>query len=157
MAHRGMVHALTEAHRTLKPGGLVADLRPERDPGNRRSRRIYVEFRGTRGTTPAGVMLEGSADYGDYVASDRAVERVLEQELFILEHSETLWLRTHFRDLQAAERYLAAEWAGFVMPAGMRQSLHRLAAGDPSGWIVASDLLRLNILRPSVSAARRPS
>lgn len=158
MAHRGMVHALTEAHRTLRPGGVVADLRPERDPGGLRSRGMLVEFRGSRGTTPVGVMREGPGDYDDYIASDHAVAQVLRQGLFLLDHSELFWLRIHFRDLRAVERYLAEEWwPGSSIPARIRRPLRRLAVRDPGGRIVASDLLRLNILRPTPSVPRTRS
>lgn len=142
-----MVHALREAHRILGPDGVVADLRPERDPGNLRARRILAEFRGRRGTTLVGVMRESTEYISDYIASDRAVAQVLRQGLFILEHSETFWLRTFFRNLEAVERYLATEWTGTAIPARTYQALRRLATRDPGGWIVASDLFRLNVLR----------
>jgi hypothetical protein len=142
-----MVHALREAHRVLRSGGVVADLRPERDPGSRRRRHIRAEVRWDGQWVPAGTFRE-STDYISYYAgSDRAVARVLRDGLFWLERSELFWLRTYFRDLQTAERYLAVEWTETVVPETTRRSLVRLLRRHPRARIVAADLFRLNVLR----------
>jgi SAM-dependent methyltransferase len=142
-----MVDALREAHRVLRPGGVVADLRPERDPGNRRRRYLRVEIRWDGRRVPVGTVGESTEYTSDYIASDRAVARVLRDGLFWLERSELFWLRTHFRDLPTVDRYLAAEWTGMGVPKTTRQSLLRQLRRHPRARIVAADLFRLNILR----------
>ena len=142
-----MVDALHEAHRVLRPGGVVADIRPELDPGDPRRRCIRAEVRWDGQSAPAGIMRESMEYIPEYVGADRAVARVLRDGLFWLERSESFWLRTHFRDLATVERYLAGEWTGTTLPAQTRRSLQTLLRRHPRGKIVASDLFRLNILR----------
>ena len=142
-----MVDALREAHRVLRPDGVVADLRPELDPGDRRSRFIRAEVRWDGRSAPAGVIRESTEDISAYIASDRAVARVIRDGLFWLERTELFWLRTYFRDMETVDRYLATEWAGTVVPEAMRRSLLRLLARHPRARIVAADLIRLNVLR----------
>ena len=70
-----MVHALREAHRVLRPGGLLIDLRPAA-----KHRRVGLgEGRGWRLT---GVMRE---TFDEDRAADGAVARVLRDGLFRLE------------------------------------------------------------------------
>jgi len=142
-----MVDALHEAHRVLRPGGVVADIRPERDPGNRSRRYIRVECHWDTERAQAGEMYETPEYFSEYVGADRAVARVLREGLYWLERSELFWLRTHFRDLPTVERYLEVEWTGTTMPARTRRSLVTLLRRHPRGRIVAEDAFRLNILR----------
>jgi len=71
-----MVHALCEAHRVLKPNGLLIDMRPAA-----KHRRVGLG-RGKR-WQQVGVMRE---KFDDDIASDRAVRQVLREGLF---HRET--------------------------------------------------------------------
>lgn len=142
-----MVDALREVHRVLKPDGVVADLRPELDPGDRRSRFIRAEVRWDGRSMSVGVIRESTEDISAYIASDRAVARVLRDGLFWLERTELFWLRTYFRDVATVDRFLAAEWTGTVVPEVLRRSLLRTLARHPRARIVAADLVRLNVLR----------
>jgi hypothetical protein len=72
MAHAGMVHALREAHRVLKPDGLLLDLRP--GPIHRR---VGIEVDGQY--RQVAIMNESLDD--DY-AANRAVTEVLQKGLF---------------------------------------------------------------------------
>ena len=75
-----MVHALREAHRVLKPGGLLVDLRPAAV-----HRRVGIERAGRY--QAMGVMRE---KFDDDRAANRAVAQVLQEGLF-----KTEW-RTQF-------------------------------------------------------------
>lgn len=142
-----MVHALTEAHRVLRSGGILADLRPDRDPGNRRVKWLDAYWVRRARWEPAGALREGATYYMDYVASDRAVERVIRQELFALEHRVMMRLHTYFRDLATLERYLTEEWTGTTIPASTRRYFRAVSSRAPDGWLVVADPFRLNILR----------
>ena len=67
-----MVHALREAHRVLRPGGIIVDLRPAA-----KHRRVGLG-RG-RGWRLAGVMRES---FDKDRAADRAVSQVVRADLF---------------------------------------------------------------------------
>lgn len=67
-----MVHALTEAHRVLKPNGILIDLRP----AHKHRRAGVGEGKGWR---MVGVMRE---NFDDDIASDRAVKQVIRKGLF---------------------------------------------------------------------------
>src|SRR5688572_4711697 len=67
-----MVHALQEAHRVLKPNGLLLDLRPA--PVHRR---VGIERAG--GYQQLGIMRER---FDDDLAADRAVAQVVREGLF---------------------------------------------------------------------------
>jgi hypothetical protein len=67
-----MVHALTEAHRVLKPNGLLIDMRPaakHRCAGLGEGKRWKL----------VGAMSE---KFDDDIASDRAVKQVVREKLF---------------------------------------------------------------------------
>ena len=67
-----MVHALTEAHRVLKPDGILLDLRPAA------SHRRAGLGEGER-WKQVGVMRE---NFDDDIASDRAVKQVIRDGIF---------------------------------------------------------------------------
>lgn len=146
MTHEGMVHALRELHRVLTPGGLLADLRPDRALDGRKRRcdvlaKIFF-LRGRR-EIPVGVLEEGS--FADDEAADRAVRRALRAGFFTLESSETLPFRLYFRDLESADDYLETRETANVDPATRRrlEVLTRHAGGE----ILLLETLRLNVLR----------
>lgn len=144
-----MVDALTEAYRVLQPDGILADLRPDRDPGGRRVKWLDAYWVRDGRWEPVGALREGMEYYADYVASDRAVERVIRRGLFILERSIMMRLHTYFRDLPALERYLTDEWTGTTIPASTRRHLRTVSRRAPDGWLVVAEPFRLNILRKS--------
>jgi hypothetical protein len=145
-----MVDALREAHRVLRPAGVVADIRPERDPGNRRRRYIQVECRWKGRRAPVGEMYEAATSFPEYAGADRAVAKVIRARLFWLERTEIFWLRTHFRDLSALDRFLAQEWTETTVPIRTRRAVVSQLRAHPGSRIVAADAIRLNVLRKSV-------
>ncbi|HEV8340728.1 MAG TPA: hypothetical protein VGR25_13905 [bacterium] len=142
-----MVHALHEIHRVLIPGGLLADLRPDRRlEGGKRRRDVLARISYRRGgrEIPVGVLEEGS--FADDEAADRAVRRVLREGTFTLDSTETLPFRLYFRDLESAEDYLETRETAKV-DAPTRRLLNLLMRRRPGGEIVLLETLRLNILR----------
>src|SRR5574341_495880 len=142
-----MVHALREAHRVLEPRGVVADLRPERDPGHRRRRYISAEIHWDGRWASAGAIPGPTEDTPYYIAADRAVARVLRDELFWLESTKLFWLRTYFRDLDTVDRYLVRERTGTRLYEDIRRSLAGHLRRRPRARLAAADLVRLNVLR----------
>lgn len=67
-----MVHALTEAHRVLKPNGILIDLRPA-------ARHRRAGLGEGKGWKQVGVMRE---NFDDDIASDRAVKQIIREGLF---------------------------------------------------------------------------
>lgn len=76
-----MVHTLTEAHHSLKPNGILVDLRPS--PKNRQIGR-HIGLGVGRNWKSVGPMTESfEAD----IASDRAIKQVIKDGLFKKESS----------------------------------------------------------------------
>lgn len=71
-----MVDALHEAHRVLRPGGVLIDARPD---SRRRARVLHAA--GTR-MRPAGTVNTSRETAGDDRSSDRAVAKVKRAGLF---------------------------------------------------------------------------
>ncbi len=142
-----MVHALTEAHRVLASHGLVLDLRPDRDPGGRRAKLLdtYVVTAGA--DIAAGVMVETSSYYQDFVAADRAVEQIIRRQLFSLHAAEIFRLRWYFRTLDTLEETLAKDWTGTTLSASVRRRLNTLLDAHQNAQIAVTEIFRLNVLR----------
>ena len=87
MPHEGMVHALEEAHRMLRPSGRLIEIHPSREVP-------FVLVR-TDGRV-AFVEADPGFDYDDDLEkAERAVAAVLGKGIFVLEHSRRFELRTH--------------------------------------------------------------
>lgn len=142
-----MVHALTEAHRVLQPEGWLLDLRPDRDPGGRRTRYLPVEVRVAGRAVPVGHLHERGDYHADYVASERAVERVIRQGLFGFAGREQFMLAAVFRSLAALEEALRREWTATHLPPQTRRRLIRELRRDPDSRIVVRDPFCLTVLR----------
>ena len=91
-----MVHALREARRVLKPGGLAIDLRPALA-----HRRVMVRRAGQ--AEPMGVMRE---TFDDDRAANRAVAQVVGQRLFKLEGRQRVLLERHMDGLDDLREWL---------------------------------------------------
>jgi len=141
-----MVHALTEVHRVLTPGGRAADLRPDRRlDGGRRRRDVLAKlfYHTSHGEVPLGVLQEGS--FVDDEAADRAVRWAVRRGLFRLESTETFAFRYSFRDLAVLDEYLGGRETAHLDGA-TRRRLQRLTRRQP-GQILSVEILRLNVLR----------
>lgn len=92
-----MVDALRAAHRAVKRRGFVIDARPD---ASRRPRLI------ASGRVRGHLVQSADADDRD-ARSDRAVERVIGEGLFVKRHSGHVWHTTTYRDLAELDAYLA--------------------------------------------------
>ncbi len=90
--HAGMVHALREIHRVLKPNGTLIDLRP--NEGNR-----PIEVLLSYATLRAGE-IESSTDATDKRAANHAMQQAVTDGLFKLEYDETF---DYIADLDTVE------------------------------------------------------
>ena len=92
-----MVHALSEAHRVLRPGGAMIDLRPAMN-----NRRVELEMDGAR-------LLVGEIDYSyrfpDHIAADEAIQTVIAQGKFRLEHRASLEYVTYLDSAEDLREY----------------------------------------------------
>lgn len=142
-----MVHALRQAHRVLRAGGSVIDLRPDRDPGGRRAKPMTacLVLRGIE--RPAGALIETAAFHADYVAADRAVAQSVRRGLFSVRSTERLQLRIHVRSLDVLEEKLKTEWTGTTLPPQTRRRLGVLLRRHRSAHLVVVDTYRLTVLQ----------
>jgi SAM-dependent methyltransferase len=117
MEPEGMVHALEEIHRLLKPGGTLAEIHPSLEPPP------FVEV----WTNGARSFLEDDPgfDYADDLRhAETAVATVLDRDLFVLEDRRTFELRTHAASVEELRDY----WAVYDAydPEEMEETLARL-------------------------------
>jgi hypothetical protein len=131
----------------LTSHGLLLDLRPDRDPGGRRAKLLDTYVVAGGADIEAGAMVETPAYYGDYVASDRAVEHVIRQGLFTLHAAEIFRPRWYFRMLDILEETLAKDWTGTTLPAPVRQHLRVSLDAQPKAQIAVAESFPLNVLR----------
>jgi hypothetical protein len=149
MAPEGMVHALTQIHRVLRPKGVLADIRPDRFPGSRHRGphlpRVYWSSRGRERLV--GVARKTSENLRKHRAAGRAMARVTQRRLFVLERSETFSFRYHFHSWGVLERILSKEWASTILSSSVRRRLQLAERRLPDGHIVVVEPVRLNILK----------
>ncbi len=79
MAPEGMVHALEEIHRLLRPDGALIDIRPFAEPST-----VQV----IAGDRVLYAAPKREADSESVIDSDRAMEEVLDRGLFSIERAE---------------------------------------------------------------------
>lgn len=123
-----MVDALRRAHRALKPGGLLFDVRPDAH----RIPRVVA-----RGRVRAHLRQSEDADMRD-AASDAAVERVKTDGLFRSRKRGWIWHQNQVGDLGALDEYAktSSRYEGYVRgerskllpfkdgPLSLRRSIH---------------------------------
>jgi hypothetical protein len=144
-----MVHALAQIRRVLHPGGVLADLRPDRFASLRQPRpqlpKIYWALEGRERFQ--GVLDKGPENLRKHRAATRTVKQVIQRGFFLLERTETFLFRYHFQTLGLFERFLRTAWKeSFVRPPVYRR-LQMVQRRSRTGHIVVIEPLRLNILR----------
>ena len=112
-----MVDALHQAHRALRPGALLIDLRPDgsRQPRVVRDRRVV------------GGLFYDAESVGDDAAADRAVDTVIREGLYRGGRSGHAWYGYRFPRLDALDAYVrdSGRMGGYAP--GTRERLARRA------------------------------
>lgn len=128
-----MVDALHAAHRAVRPGGTIIDLRPD----SAHPPRVVRDGR------TVGGFRERAEAVGDSVASDRATRLVVRQRLLREIRRGYFWYRLDFPDLATVDEWLAASrrLAGFSP--GTRARLAR----DPGAPVAVRRALAFAIYR----------
>ena len=124
-----MVHALAEAHRVLKPGAMLIDLRPAA-----RNRRVEVELAGAR--LHIGE-IDSANTFADHVVADDTLRSVLAVGHFRMEHRASFVLLTDM-DTPADLRQYAAGLRRSKMPPAMLPQIEQLTADAEGDYIIRS-------------------
>lgn len=132
-----MVHALQEAYRVLKPGGLALDLRPAKS-----ERQIGVRFDGQWHAVGA-VNLWVSDDR----AADDAVQRVVKQELFEEIRATDFAIRRYLDSPRELRDYFT-QWPGVTIDPRLVEGVERFFRVHPNeARIEIQGFLTLRVLR----------
>src|ERR1700737_15691 len=114
-----MVHALAQIHRVLRPGGVVADLRPDRfaSPRQPQPQLPKIYWASHRRERLQGVLEKAPENLRKHRAATRTVKQVIQRGFFLLERTETFSFRYHFKNLGVFERWLRTGWKeSFLRP-----------------------------------------
>ena len=122
-----MVHALSEAHRVLRAGGLLIDLRPAT-----RNRRVELELSAARLFIGE---IDSSITFPDHVAADEALRAAIADGKFRAEHKASFELITDF-DAIADLRQFATGLRRRVMPDSMPGQIEALTADEAADYII---------------------
>jgi hypothetical protein len=107
MERAGMVHALEKIQQLLKPDGILIDIHPTNEPAA-----IAVRLR--EQLIPAGWMRE-SDDYVEYEWADEALQRVIDNQRFVLERVGAFNFIWHANSMKELRAYLAEEWKDAII------------------------------------------
>jgi hypothetical protein len=137
MEPEGMVHALEEIHRLLRPGGLLIDLRP-----TLAATRLEVHC---GGAITFSAPVPGETFFGTQSA-DEAMARVIDGGLFAPEQAMEFDWRTYAWSVAELREHIAAEQAYEDQPTPellalqegeLAQSLQEALAASGEGALVA--------------------
>jgi hypothetical protein len=128
-----MVDALHEAHRAVRPGGTLIDLRPDSDHPPRV----------LRGRRAVGGLYERPTAVGDHHFSDRAVARVVREGLLKPLRSAHFWYSLPPMDLPTLDEWIA----GSRRIGGYTRGTHALLAREPARPIIVRRALAYGIYR----------
>jgi hypothetical protein len=128
-----MVDALHEAHRAVRPGGTLIDLRPDSDH----------QPQVLRGGRAVGGLYERPKAVADNHFSDRAVVRVVREGLLKRIRSGHFWYSLPPMDLPTLDEWLAES----RRIGGYTRGTHALLARDPDRPIVVRRALAYGIYR----------
>ena len=102
-----MVHALETIQQLLKPNGILLDIHPTNEPAA-----IAVRLR--EQIIPAG-WIDESDDYVEYEWADEALQRMVDNQPFMLERVGTFEFMWHADSMNDLRAYLAEEWKDAII------------------------------------------
>ena len=146
MAPEGMVHALEQAHRVLRPGGMLADIRPDRLRGREEVGLPVIYGVTDREAVVIGQVGKTEARLRSYALADAAVDDVERRGLFIVESVERFPFATFFRSPDVFDTYADAYWKSSVIDDATRIRVRAAVRDDPSREIVVVEPVRLNVM-----------
>ena len=125
-----MVDALKEAHRILRPRGILVDARPD-------SRVFaYAEHRVGNGKyRQAGLIATGREELINDRTSDRAVAKAVGSGWFRSRHAGRFWHRVLFEDRPSMQRYLD-DHARFVHRVRWMVDVARRRKWEEAPWAI---------------------
>jgi SAM-dependent methyltransferase len=106
MEHASMVHALSEIRRTLKPGGILIDLRPVED-------NWPVEVASSSGNQVAGRLTDMPAGLADDEAAFAAMKDVEARGWFVNEQEDNFVFFYYWDTPSEMKAYMDSEWDDF--------------------------------------------
>lgn len=118
MQHAGMVHALGEIYRTLKPDGVLVDLRPLEDSWS-------VEVVSGAGWQAAGRLSDMPMGLADDAAANQAMNDVQARAWFIQQKREDFSFFYYWDTPSEMKEFMEAEWEDFEK---MEEDVYRKTA-----------------------------
>jgi SAM-dependent methyltransferase len=106
MEHASMVHALSEIRRTLKPGGILIDLRPVSDKWS-------VEVHSASSLQTAGFLTDMPVGKADDEAAFAAMRDAESRGWFIREREDEFTLFYYWNTPSEMKEHMDAEWEDF--------------------------------------------
>jgi len=106
MEHAGMVHALDEIHRTLKPNGILIDLRPVEDNWT-------VEIHSASRLQIAGRLTDLPIGVEDDHAAFAAMREIESRGWFVREREEEFAFFYYWDTPSEMKEWIDAEWDTF--------------------------------------------
>lgn len=146
MAPEGMVHALEQAHRVLRPGGMLADIRPDRLRGREGVGLPVIYGVTDREAVVIGRVGKTEARLRSYALADAAVDDVERRGLFIVESVDRFPFATFFRSPDVLDTYADAYWKSSVIDDATHIRVRAAVRDDPSREIVVVEPVRLNVM-----------
>ena len=102
-----MVHALSEIRRTLKPNGMLIDLRPVLD-------RWQIEVASTRESCETGRMRDFPIGLADDEAANQSVAHAAQNGWFTREQEVFFSFTYSWDSPKEMEEWIQEEWEGFI-------------------------------------------
>ena len=135
-----MVHALHTIRELMKPRGILIDIHPG-------ASKPEIQVRTRDGAAFAG-SLEESDDFVEYGQAQAALDQVVSEGVYALEHQGQFAFALHAGSLDSLQSFLAENWKDAILTPGVIRKITALLAGPPAGReIVVTEQVRIARLR----------
>lgn len=132
MKHESMVHALNEIRRTLKPNGILLDLRPVEDSWS-------VEITSSTGWQAAGRLTDQPVGLADDEAAFKAMREVESHGWYLKEKEEEFAFFYYWDTPSEMKEFMDEQWTDFEK---MEESVFNAVK---SAWTVANADARVRV------------